>query len=108
MKFLESGKRKSELAVLKKEISTRFKEPYEGFFSSFVDDCEYYTKENPELIKQLTEYLVTENPSLDDVLFYELYLSGLPYGDDNGKWYRWDTEITEEEAQKIVDEKYSE
>jgi len=36
------------------------------------------------------------------------YLIGLPYQDDtDGKWYRWDKEITKEEAQKIVNEKYS-
>ena len=81
---------------------------YDRFIEFTVDDAEFYKNENPHILVQLLAYLTRhDNLNAGDVTEYMCYLIGLPYEED-GKWYRWDTKITEEEAQKIVDEKYSE
>lgn len=84
------------------------KAPYTHFVRSILAEAKAFQRENPLIWEQLYEYLVKHNNlSASDVCDYMSYLIGLPYGDDNGKWYRWDQEISEEEARKIVDEKYS-
>ena len=83
--------------------------PYSHFASSAISEAKAYQAENPKIWTQLLAYLTRHNDlTASDVCEYMGYLIGLPYQDDiDGKWYRWDKEITKEEAQKIVNEKYS-
>ena len=87
----------------------KIKAPYSHFVSSAVSEAKTYQAENPKIWEQLLAYLTRhENLTASDVCEYMSYLIGLPYQDDtDGKWYRWDNEITEAEARKIVSEKYS-
>ena len=92
-----------------KEELQKVNNQYDRFIEFTLDDADFYRNENPHILEQLLAYLTRhDNLTAGDVTEYMCYLIGLPYGDYNGKWYRWDNEITEEEAQRIVDEKYSE
>ena len=80
---------------------------YYDFVRGILEDCKDYKHLNIE--KQLIDY-IDAHPEADtsEILEFEMDAIGIPYGDDDGKWYRWGKEITEEEAQRIVDEEYSE
>ena len=92
-----------------REELQKARNPYDNFVRYVLEDAEYYKNENPNILSQLLAYLTRhEDLAASDIAEYMCYLIGLPYEAEDGKWYRWDTEITEEEAQKIVDEKYSE
>ena len=104
----EVKKMKSLKSAVREELQ-KVKNQYDRFIEFTLDDADYYKNENPQILTQLMAYLTRhDNLTAGDVTEYMCYLIGLPYEAEDGKWYRWDTEITEEEAQKIVDEKYSE
>ena len=80
---------------------------YPEFVRDILEDCEDYKHLN--ITEQLIE-CIDSHPEADssEILEFEMDAIGIPYGDDDGKWYRWGKEITEEEAQRIVDKEYSE
>lgn len=80
---------------------------YPEFVRGILEDCEYYKDKNPHIAEEVLQY-IDENPKADtsDITDFELYCIGIPWGDENGKWYRWDKEITEEEAKRITQEEY--
>ncbi len=80
---------------------------YPEFVKGVIHNCEYYKDKNPKIAQQVLEY-IQNNPNADtsDIIEYTSDCKGLPYGDDNGKWYRWDKEITEEEARRITQAEY--
>jgi hypothetical protein len=95
-------------AAVQSELE-KIEAPYGHFVSSALAEAEAYQTENPNILIQLLAFLTRrEKATASDVCEYMGYLIGLPYYDDvTEKWYRWDKEITEEEAKKIVSEKYS-
>lgn len=97
------------IEAIKSELHNKVKISYEHFDRCVISEAKAYQKENPNIWLQLLSYLTRHNHlTASDVCEYMGYLIGLPYQSDaDGKWYRWDTEITETEAQRIVNEKYS-
>lgn len=91
-----------------RSLLEKVSDSYEEFVISILEDCESYKEFNPHLCENLIEY-IEKYPDADssEIIEADCYSIGLPWGDTNGKWYRWDEEITEEEAQRIVDEYYS-
>lgn len=81
---------------------------YSAFVESIVTGCEYYSDKNDHICEQLIDF-IESNPTADSSMILEKYdeIIGIPYGDDNGKWYRWGIEITEDEAQRITNEEYA-
>lgn len=81
---------------------------YPDFVNGVIGDCEHHKDKNPRALEQVLEY-VEKHPDANssEIIDAELTIVGLPYGDENGKWYRWDKEITEEEAQRIADKEYN-
>lgn len=71
MKYSEEEKRKSNLHKFKEILINKYEEPYENCFLFFIEDCDYYTKENPNIVEELIEYIENENPSWNDLYFYE-------------------------------------
>lgn len=91
-----------------KELLENVSGAYDSFVNCILEDCNYYKSKNHNIRQQLIEFIEKHpDAKASDVLDYETNLIGVPYGDDNGKWYRWGKEITEEEAQRIVDEEYA-
>lgn len=94
---------------LRKKLSS-VSDSYPEFVECIIEDCDKYADLAPDLCRQLLQY-IDSNPkaSSSEILDRELDLIGVPYGDDKtGKWFRWGKEISEKEAQKIVDKYYSE
>ena len=72
-------------------------------------DGEHYKSKNPDVAVQLSRY-IDKNPDMNasEILEYEGILIGMPYCDDDGIWRRWDTIITETQAQEIAQNEYCE
>lgn len=95
------------LEVIESELKN-IKNAYPNFIEFTLSDIEDYKEINPHIAEQLLAFLTRHNNlSAGKVCEYMCYLIGLPY-EENGIWYRWDTVITEEEAERIVREEYSE
>lgn len=90
-----------------KEKLNNVSDTYPEFVRCVLEDCEDYKDKNPHIAEQVLRY-IEENPKADssDILDFESNCTGLPYGDDDGKWYRWGKEITEEEAIRITQTEY--
>lgn len=80
---------------------------YPEFVRDILEDCEIH-KEKDENLKENVFYYMVEHPNADtsDILDFEMNCIGIPWGDDDGKWYRWGFQITEEEAKRITQEEY--
>jgi hypothetical protein len=100
---------KKEIDVLKNMLEN-VNDSYFEFVDGIIFDCNHYEDKNPNIAKQLIEYMNC-HPELSssDILDYEGILIGLPYrNDDDGLWRRWNTVITEEQARQIAQNEYCE
>ena len=90
-----------------REKLNKVSDTYPEFVRGILEDCEYYKDKNPHVAEEVLQY-IDENPKADtsDILDYEMYRIGIPWGDEDGKWYRWDKEITEDEARRITQAEY--
>ena len=84
------------------------KDSYNTFVDSIVTGCEYYSDKNDYICEQLIDY-IESNPEADSSMILDKYseIIGIPYCGDNGKWYRWGVEISEDEARRIANEEYA-
>lgn len=98
----------SRIDELRKKLE-HLPDTYEPFVSVLISDCERYKRFNPHICEDILAFL-GENPEArsSDVLAYELYIIGVPYTNDDGQWFRWDTPISEKEASEIANKEYSE
>ena len=80
---------------------------YDSIVEEIVTGCDYYKDKNDKVCEQLLSFIAA-NPNANIGVIFDEYsnLIGIPYSDDNGKWYRWGKEITSEEAQRITNEEY--
>ena len=94
------------IEILKEKLSN-VSDTYPNFVRGIIEDCEYYKDKNPHIAEEVLQY-IDENPNADtsDILDFEMNCIGLPWGDENGKWYRWGKEITEDEARQIAQTEY--
>lgn len=97
---------KNNLEKLKEKLRN-VNDTYPEFVRGIIEYCEKYSEKNPQITEQVLKY-VEENPNADSsaIIDYTDDCRGLPWGDDNGVWHRWDTIITEEEADRIVQTEY--
>ena len=97
----------NSIELLKSKLKA-VSDSYPDFVNCIVEDCNRYSDKNPLLCEQVLTFL-NDNPNAtsSEICDFELDLIGVPYCDDNGKWFRWGIEITEEEAQRVANDEYS-
>lgn len=99
---------KTAIDILREKLE-KISNSYFEFVDGIIFDCEHYKSKNPDIAVQLSRY-IDEHPdiNLSEILEYEGILIGMPYCGDDGIWRRWDTIITEAQAQEIAQNEYYE
>lgn len=94
-----------ELNVFKKlrDLLEQVSDTYDNFVMGIMDDCIGNEDHAQALINFIEEH---SQANSSDISEFHLDYIGVPWCDDNEVWHRWNKIITEEEAQRIAQEKY--
>lgn len=91
-----------------KKLLEKTSEQYPGFTDSIIEELEHFHSKNPNAAYELCELLEHRDLTASEVTLYESQLIGIPFPDENGVYHRWGMIISEEEAQKIIENEYCE
>lgn len=84
---------------------------YYYFVLGVITDCKRSKKKYPEKCSNVTEQIIAyieehTKAKSSEIIEYTSNCYGLPWGDDEGVWHRWNEIITEEQAKQIVQREY--
>lgn len=110
MEFSQINSNDKSIEYLK-NLLVNVLDSYYYFVLGVITDCKRSKKKYPEKCSNVTEQIIAyieEHPKAksSEIIEYTSNCCGLPWGDDEGVWYRWNEIITEEQAKQIVQREY--
>lgn len=111
MKYSQKKSSENERLNQLREMLISVSDSYDYFVLGVIADCKRSKKKYPEKCSNITEQIIAyieEHPKAksSEIIEYTSNCCGLPWGDDEGVWHRWNEIITEEQAKQIVQSEY--